>query len=326
MSDAVIVTEQLGRRFRQGSAAVQALAGLELEVGRGEVFGLLGHNGAGKTTTVRLLNGVLAPSEGRARVLGLDPQRSGPALRGRSGVLTETPALDERLGARETLELFGRIYGLRRSEAQARAVALLRDFGLAERSEEAVGSFSKGMKQRLALARTLVHAPELIFLDEPTAGLDPVAAREVHELIRHLTGEEGRTVVLCTHNLVEAQRLCSRVAVLQRGRIVALGSPEELSRRLERGGSVRIEVPPEQVEAALATLRRALGGAPTAQAGGERAGVLLVKGAGRAQVAAAVAALVGAGVSVFAVVPAEPSLEEAYFALVEGPSRPGAPA
>ncbi len=146
MGSLVISTRGLGRRFGHGPDEVRALSGLDLEVRRGEVFGLLGHNGAGKTTAVRLLNGVLKPSAGSAAVLGLAPGRDGPALRSRSGVLAETPALDERLRARETLELFGRIFGLTASAARARAGALLAEFGLEERADEPVGSPRAGCR------------------------------------------------------------------------------------------------------------------------------------------------------------------------------------
>ena len=218
--------------------------GLSLEVHAGEVFGLLGHNGAGKTTTVRLLNGVLTPYGGKARVLGLDPVKDGLALRHRTGVLTEDPALDERLTARENFSYYADLYGVPRSRVPERVEELLREFGLADRADEPVGGYSKGMKQRLALARALLHEPELLFLDEPTAGLDPVAAREVHGLIRELSRVKGRTVVLCTHNLIEAQRLCHRVAVLERGTLMALGTPEELIRGLDQELQVEVELLP----------------------------------------------------------------------------------
>jgi len=324
LNDAVILTRGLGRRFTHGEQHVEALSGLDLEVRRGEVFGLLGHNGSGKTTTVRLLNGILRPSTGTATVLGLDPGRDGPALRARSGVLTETPALDERLSAHETLALFGRIYGLSRTFAAARATALLEAFALADRAKDVVGSFSRGMKQRMALARTLVHEPELIFLDEPTAGLDPVAARDVHDLVRTVTAGQGRTVVLCTHNLMEAQRLCDRVAVLRRGVMVALGAPAALGHGA-RGGHVRLEVPAERRARAIEAVRDALdvhgaehrgGGEGSGVRAGDAPGEVVLDDAAPVRVAAAVAALVHAGVPVFAAVPSETSLEDAYFELV----------
>ncbi len=303
----VIVTEGLTRRFGD----VVAVDHLALEVQAGEVFGFLGHNGAGKTTTVRLLNGVLDPSGGTARVLDFEPLADGPALRRRTGVLTETPSLDERLTARENLQIYADLYDVPRAEVPRRVEELLESFELAGRADEKVGAYSKGMKQRLALARALLHRPELLFLDEPTAGLDPVAARHVHEMINQLSHEEKHTVLLCTHNLIEAQNLCDRVAVLEHGRLVALGTPHELARQLGRSQRLEIEVAPEGLPAALEVLRARLGVAEPAQADG----TLTVVGADREAIPDLVAALVAAGVRVYRVTPQEPSLEDVYFAL-----------
>jgi len=271
----------------------------------------LGHNGAGKTTTVRLLNGVLAPSGGTARVLDLDPLADGPTLRRRTGVLTETPSLDERLTARENLTIYADLYDVPAAEVARRVEELLRTFELADRADEPVGGYSRGMKQRLALARALLHEPEVLFLDEPTSGLDPVAARRVRQLIARLSREGGRTVFLCTHNLAEAQELCDRVAVLQQGRLLALGTPAELARRLVRSLRLEIEVASEGVPAALEVLRAALGTTDLAH----QEGRITLQGADREQVPEMVAALVGAGVRIYRVVPQEPSLEDVYFAL-----------
>ncbi|HEX9109250.1 MAG TPA: ABC transporter ATP-binding protein, partial [Longimicrobiales bacterium] len=213
-----------------------AVDGLTLQVGAGEVFGLLGHNGAGKTTTIRLLTGLLAASAGSAGVLGHSPATAGAEIRGRTGVLTETPSLEERLTAEENLTYYGRMYGVAAAALRSRVPELLADFGLEERARDRVGTYSKGMKQRLALARALLHDPELLFLDEPTSALDPVASRQVHERVEALR-RRSRTIVLCTHNLVEAQRLCHRVAVLRQGRLLALGTPAELG---ERYGATRV--------------------------------------------------------------------------------------
>jgi ABC-2 type transport system ATP-binding protein len=306
-STAVIALDALVRRFGE----VTAVDGLSFDVIRGEVFGLLGHNGAGKTTTIRLLNGVLTPSAGSARVLGLDPVTEGAALRRRTGVLTENPSLDERLTARENLRVYAELYGVPQESVEARIDELLARFELSERAEERVGGYSKGMKQRMALSRALLHRPELVFLDEPTAGLDPVAAREVRELITHLSTREGRTVILCTHNLVEAQRLCDRVAVLEHGQLLALGTPSELGRRMSDRHRLDVEVAPESVQLALDTLRAMPGIAEIAA----QHSVVSFAGADRERIPDVVASLAGAGCRIYQVTPQEPSLEDVYFAL-----------
>ncbi len=310
--DAVIRAEGLTRRF----GAVTAVDALSLEVAQGEVLGFLGHNGAGKTTTVRLLNGVLSPSAGKATVLGMDPATEGAALRRRTGVLTETPALDDRLPARVGLRFYADVYGVPAGQVDAAIDSLLERFGLAGRADERVGAYSKGMRQRLALARTLIHNPELIFLDEPTAGLDPQATREVHQIIAQLS-REGRTVFLCTHNLVEAQRLCTRVAVLAQGRLLALGAPATLAERLGRGNRLLLEVAPAQFDQATALLRGLPGVMDASPADEPAPGRLRVQGVPRPAIPTVVAALAAAGVELFHVAEDEPSLEDVYFALQE---------
>jgi ABC-2 type transport system ATP-binding protein len=305
-SDAAFVTDGLTRHF----GTVVAVDHLTLEVQAGEVFGFLGHNGAGKTTTVRLLNGVLAPTSGTARVLGLAPTEQGPALRRRTGVLTETPSLDERLTGRENLEIYATLYGVPRREIAARAKGLLEVFDLESRAEEKAGDYSKGMKQRLALARALVHRPELLFLDEPTSGLDPVAARLVHGMITHLSHDEERTVFLCTHNLDEAQKLCDRVAVLEHGKLVALGTPAELARKLGHGQRLELEVAPGDEETALCLLQEA----PGVSAHREN-GTIIASAAGRETIPGLVTSLASAGVRIYRVTPQEAPLEDIYFAL-----------
>ncbi len=302
-----ILTRDLTRRFGE-TVAVDSLT---LEIYPGEVFGCLGHNGAGKTTTVRLLNGLLTPSVGMVQVLGLSPQCDGPALRRHTGVLTETPSLDERLTARENLHIYADLYGIPSTDVTHRAMELLKMFDLADRADEKVGGYSKGMKQRLALARAMLHNPKILFLDEPTAGLDPVAARQVNQLIIHLSRKEGRTIFLCTHNLNEAQRLCDRVAVMSHGRLVALGAPAELARQVVFSVRLEIDVAPEETELALGILRSGAGITELAQANGS----ITATCADREMIPALLALLVASGVRVYRLNPQEPSLEDVYFAL-----------
>ena len=302
----VIQTDQLSRTFGNH----KAVQDLTLEVNSGEIFGFLGHNGAGKTTTVRLLNGLLEPSSGHSRVLGFDPVTEGPQLRQRPGVLTEPPSLDDRMTAFENLAMFAAIYRVPKAIAHARVHELLTVFGLEERAQTRVAGFSKGMKQRLALARALVHQPDLIFLDEPASGLDPVVTRQLHELILHLRRNEGKTIFLCTHNLAEAQKLCQRVAVLQKGQLLALGTPSELARNLVAEIRLKLEIDPSQANLASAILARFTATPPTPDASG-----LAVAGIRHDQIPDVIAALVSEGVRIFSVDHDEPNLEDVYFAL-----------
>ncbi|UCF10714.1 MAG: ABC transporter ATP-binding protein [Candidatus Bipolaricaulota bacterium] len=220
----MIRSEGLTRRF----GAVTAVDGLDLVVERGEVFGFLGPNGAGKTTTVRMLAALIAPTAGGAHIGELQLGRDNRAIRRRVGVLTEAPGLYRRLSARDNLLLFARLHAV--SDPSSRVERYLRLFDLWDRRDDLVGTLSKGMRQKLALARALVHDPDVLFLDEPTAGLDPEASRRVRELVESLRSKE-RTIFLCTHNLDEADRLCDRVELFK-ARIVALGKPAELKERM----------------------------------------------------------------------------------------------
>ena len=294
-----------------------ALRDLSLTVHEGEVFSLLGHNGAGKTTTVRIINGLLAPESGNVRVFGQSPLVDGAGIRRRTAVLTEAPTVDDRLTARETLQTFAELYGVPRREVASRTTALLDEFGIADRADDRVGGFSRGMKQRLSLARALVHDPDLLFLDEPTAGLDPAATHQLHQTVREMSRKRGRTVVLCTHNLVEAQALSDRVAVLGGGALLALGTPAELARRMAPRLEVSIEVDPSQQESAIA-LVASLDGLSVAA---ERPGILRVGGIPRDRVPHLASQLVGAGIALYRLEPHEPSLTDAYFALQNAPRR-----
>jgi ABC-2 type transport system ATP-binding protein len=309
MSVPVIQTSSLSRRFGEKNAVDD----LTLEVHAGEIFGFLGHNGAGKTTTVRLLNGVLEPTAGQAKVLGLDPQQEGPAVRLRTGVLTETPSLDERLTARENLTFYADLHNVPRNEVSKRVDSLLTEFELIERANEKVGGYSKGMKQRLALARALLHKPEVLFLDEPTAALDPVAIRHVHTMVENLARREGCTVFLCTHNLVEAQKLCDRVAVMEHGRLVALGTPSDPTHQYVKRLELDLEVDPLQIAAALQILQQV----PELVIGDpkQEKGILTLTIAGWESIPELLSILVKDGLRVYRLAPREVDLEEVYFAI-----------
>jgi ABC-2 type transport system ATP-binding protein len=224
---AIIRTEGLTRVF----GSVRALDGVDLEVPPGVVFGFLGPNGAGKTTMIRLLLGLLEPSGGRASVFGHDTKREPGAIRENAGALLEYHGLYERLSAEDNLEFYARVWRLGPAARRDRIRELLEPLGLWERRGEPVGQWSRGMKQKLAVARALLHRPALLFLDEPTAGLDPVAAAALRDELETLVSREGVTVFLTTHNLADAERLCQRVAVVKQGRLVAVGHPDELKAR-----------------------------------------------------------------------------------------------
>lgn len=231
-----IVVDQLTHKFGERTA----INDLSFTVKQGEVFALLGPNGAGKTTAIRILNGLYTPTRGHVSVLDKDPSTDGTWVRTHTGVLTETNALYERLTATENLHFFGRLYGLPESVLLKRTAELLEKFGLTSRANDRVDTYSKGMKQRLSLARAFLHQPRILFLDEPTASLDPESAAQVHEMVEAIHRQDGYTVFLCTHHLEEAERLADRVAILNRGRLLAAGSLAELNQRFNPGTRVEI--------------------------------------------------------------------------------------
>jgi ABC-2 type transport system ATP-binding protein len=223
---AILRTEKLTKRFGD----LVAVDGLDLEVREGEIFGFLGPNGAGKTTTLRLLCALIAPTSGTAEVAGFRLGRDDSRIRAAVGILTEQPGLYERQTAWDNLVFYATLYGLDGPAASSQAERYLRLMGLWDRRTEPVVTFSRGMKQKMAIARAALHEPRLLFLDEPTTGLDPDAAKTVREFILALRGE-GRTVFLCTHNLDEADRLCDRIAFF-RHRVLRIAAPDELRAEL----------------------------------------------------------------------------------------------
>lgn len=228
----MIRAEGLVKRFpRPADEDFTAVAGLTFQVAPGEVLALLGPNGAGKTTTVRMLAAILQPTTGRATVDGLDVVADAQAVRHRVGLLTEFPGLYDRMTPLSYLDYFGELQGVSKPERRAYGQELLRRFDLWDVRGQPLGAFSKGMRQKMALCRALIHRPRVIFLDEPTSALDPGAAKGVRDYIQALS-QQGCTVLVCTHNLTEAEVLAHRIAIISRGQIVALGTLDELRHRL----------------------------------------------------------------------------------------------
>ncbi|WP_330463722.1 ATP-binding cassette domain-containing protein [Micromonospora zamorensis] len=259
--DDAIVAEGLRKRYRDRSA----LDGFDLRVRQGTVCGLLGPNGAGKTTSVRILSTLLRLDEGRAEVAGFDVTRQPDQVRYRIGLVGQNPALDEALSGRQNLVLFGRLFHLGRRRARQRADELLERFGLADAAEQPVSTYSGGMRRRLDLAAGMILAPAVLFLDEPTTGLDPRGRNEVWESVRELV-RTGTTVLLTTQHLDEADQLADRISVVEAGRVIAEGTPDDLKTQL---GGDRIEVvvaAPTDLAAAVAQVRRVADREPTVDA------------------------------------------------------------
>ena len=299
-----------------------ALNGVDLEIPAGEIVGCVGPNGAGKTTLIRILNGVLSPTSGSVAVFGQDPFKSGRSLRRKTGILPEFNSLYENLSAAENLIFAGSLYGLKGAALRGRAAELLDMFGLGERAGDRVSTYSAGMKKKLALARSIVHSPELIFLDEPTATLDPAAARMVNELISDLAGLGHRTIFMATHNLANAEQICSYIVFLSHGKVIAKGPPAELIE--QAGGTLWVNItfetdPPRQLVDHVARLPMVTESACIGAI--LRTGVLNFAG-----VASLIEEIVNLGGRIIQVLPKRTSLEDAYFQLIdektEGQSRP----
>lgn len=305
ISDLAICTHNMTKDFE----TVRALDHLSVEIPTGSIFGFLGPNGAGKTTTIRLLLGLLEPTSGNATVLGFDARTQADQIRACTGALLEHNGLYEQMSAEDNLEFYGRVFMMSEGERQARIQELLTHLGLWERRKERVGIWSRGMRQKLALARTMLHQPKLILLDEPTSGLDVQASVSVREDLAALASRERVTIFLTTHNMADVEKLCDQVAVIRAGRMVAVGTPQELR---DKASGQRIEIAGRGFsERALKVLQAR----PEVAAVNTQNHHLIVDMVDGTDTAALVSLLVGAGVQVEEVRRSKASLEEVFLRL-----------
>jgi ABC-2 type transport system ATP-binding protein len=309
VSEPIIRTEALAKHFGD----VHALKGIDLQVPPGSVFGLLGPNGAGKTTGVRILTTLLQPDGGRAEVAGLDVVRDAEALRSKIGLAGQYAAVDENLTGHENLEMVGRLYHLPRAEASRRAAEALERFGLADAAGRTAKTYSGGMRRRLDVAASLVARPDVLFLDEPTTGLDPRSRLDLWGLIRELVAE-GKTIMLTTQYLDEADELADRIAVIDLGVVIAEGTSDDLKRQV--GGEV-LELHVEdrsQASYAADTLKQVGAGEPSVDTDAGRVRVP-VGSAGPTALLESVRRLDGAGVAVAEIALHRPTLNDVFLAL-----------
>ena len=306
MAASAIRTEGLTRTF----GSITAVSDLTLEVEAGTVFGFIGQSGAGKTTTIRLLLGLLEPTRGRAEVLGYDTRGQADKVRDCTGVLLEHSGLCERLSAWDNLQFYARVWKLPVSERWDRIRELLDRLELWERKDETVAEWSRGMRQKLAVARALLHRPPLVFLDEPTSGLDPVAAAALREDLAVLAQNDGTTVFLTTHNLAEAEKICDKIGIIAKGELKAVGTPDELRKTL---GSVRVRVVGRGFSEQVLGILQAH---PEVRSVVRENGHLLLEPTEPGSFAPLVSILVGSGVQVEEVHPMRSTLEDVFFSML----------
>ncbi len=307
MTNAAIRTDNLTRDFGK----IRAVDNLTMEVPAGIIFGFLGPNASGKTTTIHLLLGLLEPTSGRVEVLGFDTRTHADEVRERSGALLEHAGLYEQLSAEDNLEFYGRAWRMSAEERRSRTRELLTHLDLWDRRKERVDKWSRGMKQKLAMARALLHRPPLVFLDEPTAGLDVVAAAALREDLTRLVAREGVTVFLTTHNMAEAEKLCRQVAVIRKGKLLAVGNPDELKRH---AGAPRLEVVGSGFSDAVLSQLRAQPEVSAVELQDKR---LLIHLRQDGDTAPLVSLMVAAGAQVEEVHKGRASLEEVFLTLME---------
>ena len=292
-----------------------AVADMSLMLEQGEVFGFLGPNGAGKTTTVKVLNGMLQSSEGKCMVFGEDPAREPEKVHAVSGVMTEHAQMYNHLTGLQNLIFYGAMFGIGEEESRKRARELLKQLELADAAGQKLSAYSTGMRQRLSIARALIHRPKILFLDEPTSGLDPESAYNVNQMILALAKEQGMTVFLCTHQLRYAQEICTRYGLIDEGKLLTVGTLEELRDGVSSGMSVQIRADrvPDALEDALR--KRAVSDRcrNTEQTAGIRE--FTFEAASEEEIPHIVSQIVESGGKVYHVSASRPSLEDIYFAL-----------
>ena len=306
---AAIEAVGVGRRY----GSLVAVDELSFAAGEGEILGVLGPNGAGKTTAIRVLTTILEPTHGTFSVAGV-PHTRPVEIRGRIGVLPESAGYPERQTGDEYLRYHARLYGHSRESARTIAAALLAELGLAERRNSLIAGYSRGMRQRLGIARALVNEPRVVFLDEPTLGLDPAGQRQILGTVRRIAAERGATVLLSTHLLAEVEETCSRVLILNRGRIVAQGTVDEVTRRAAAPRTARLLVAGDQADRAIAALAATPGVEHAAAANGQ-AGRLTVTLGDSAGVEEALRALLDAGIPIASFELEGARLSDAFLAM-----------
>jgi len=304
--------EAHGVEKRYGSLV--AVDDLSFEAQPGEILGVLGPNGAGKTTAIRVLTTILEPTRGSFAVAGV-PHTNPAEIRRRIGVLPESAGYPEHQTGEEYLRYHARLYGRNRADARSVAATLLEEVGLGERGGSLISTYSRGMRQRLGIARALVNEPQVVFLDEPTLGLDPAGQRQMLATVRRIAGERGATVLLSTHLLVEVEETCSRVMILNRGQVAAEGTVAEVSRLAAAPRSGRLRVPPDDAETALQALAGV--GAVTGASVDGRPGTLVVRLAEGDSLNEALRAVVEAGIPVLAAELEGARLSDAFLAMTE---------